>query len=145
MATSDIDPCRGTNQLENEKFALDSNTNVTVRVTDDDGNAVLEEIRDNGVDAVPSGLATAGRITEVTLNDTGWTALPATALTDRNGMGIQNPNSTQIKLNFDNSEPSFIGWSVNANGEAFIDIRDSVVIYARAASGSPVITIMEVS
>ena len=39
MATTDIDPCRGTNQLENDKFALNENGDVIVRVSDDSSNA----------------------------------------------------------------------------------------------------------
>jgi hypothetical protein len=35
VATSDIDPCRGTNQLENEKFALNENGDVVIRVRDE--------------------------------------------------------------------------------------------------------------
>ena len=44
MATTDIDPCRATNDLENVKFAIDCNGNVVVRVADDCATAVLEQI-----------------------------------------------------------------------------------------------------
>ena len=145
MSTTDIDPCRGTNQLENEKFALNDQGDVVVRVADDDATEVLEEIRDNGIEANLTGLSVAGKITEVTLSSASWTALPVTALVNRNGMGIQNPSAVQIKLNFDNTEPGFIGWIINAGSETFVDIRDTVVIYAKAQSGTPTITIMEVS
>lgn len=116
-----------------------------IKVNDDEANATLVEIKDNGVSATPSGLSTAGVITVVTLNSTGWTALPATALTDRNGIGIQNDSAIQIKLNFDNLEPGYVGWNVNANGETFVDITDAVIIYAKSQSGTPSITVMEVS
>lgn len=46
MATADIDPCRSTNKLENEKFATDCNGNTTVRVSDDCSLDKLEEIRE---------------------------------------------------------------------------------------------------
>ncbi|RKZ91677.1 MAG: hypothetical protein DRQ40_09580 [Gammaproteobacteria bacterium] len=36
MATYDIDPCRGTLVLENEKFAKNSDGKTVVRVADDD-------------------------------------------------------------------------------------------------------------
>lgn len=97
------------------------------------------------ISANPSGLTIGGLISEITLSSASWTALPASALTDRNGLGIQNPTSTEIKLNFDSGEASFVGWSVAPSGETFIDITDSVTIYAKAASGTPTITIMEIA
>lgn len=39
MATTDIDPCRSTNDLENSRFALDSNNDVVVRVVDTEAGA----------------------------------------------------------------------------------------------------------
>lgn len=39
MATTDIDPCRGTLKLENDKFALNEQGKVVVRVADDSANA----------------------------------------------------------------------------------------------------------
>jgi hypothetical protein len=44
MASSDIDPCRGTQKLENEKFATSSLGKTVVRVADDEALAVLEQI-----------------------------------------------------------------------------------------------------
>lgn len=95
--------------------------------------------------ATPSGLSTAGKFSNVIINDSNWTALPAASLSNRNGMGIQNPNATQLKLNFDNTEPGYVGWTVNANGELFIDIQDTVTIYAKSQSGNITLGIMEVS
>ena len=102
-------------------------------------------IKSGIVNALPSGLTIGGKITEVTLNSTTWTALPATALVDRNGMGFQNDNGIKIKVGFDNTEPGFVGWSVNANGEFFIDVSDSIISYAKAESGAPTLTVMEVA
>ena len=97
------------------------------------------------VDTVPSGLSTEGKITEVTLSDSSWTALPATALSGRNGMGVQNDSATQIKIGFDSGESGYVGWSVNINGEFFIDVTDAITVYAKAQTGSPTVTVMEVS
>lgn len=96
-------------------------------------------------DFTASGLTVAGKITEVALNSSTWTALPSTALTNRNGMGIQNPNGVEIKLNFDNTEPGYVGWKIAPNGETFLDVRDTIVIYAKSASSTPTVVIMEVS
>jgi hypothetical protein len=117
--------------------------------TDVSGNKVALDvaIKEGSVSGefTQSGLTIGGLVTEVTLNSATWTALPATALTDRNGMGIQNDSAIQIKVGFDNTEPGFVGWNVNPNGEFFVDITDSVIIYAKSASGTPTVTVMEVA
>lgn len=117
---------------EFNKFTEDSNGDTCVRTCGE-------------FDAVPAGLNTAGKITEITLASGSWTALPATALVGRNGVGVQNPTGIEIKLNYDSGEAGFIGWSVKPNGEFFIDIKDGVTIYAKAASGAPTVTVMEVA
>lgn len=94
--------------------------------------------------ATPSGLTTAGVITEVPLTAGAWAPLPAAPLADRNSIGIQNTTAIEIKLNFA-TPGGFVGWSVKANGEFFIDITDSITINAKAASGTPTITVMEIS
>lgn len=96
-------------------------------------------------ETTPSGLTIGGKITEVTLNSSTWTALPATAFSQRNGMGFQNPSAIEIKVNFDNGVGTFTGWSVKPNGELFIDVSDSVIVYAKSASGTPTVTVMEVA
>lgn len=93
----------------------------------------------------PSGLSIAGEITIVTLSSGSWTALPVTPLTNRNAIGVQNQSGTEIKLNFDSGEAGYIGWTIKNNGEIFLDITDSVIIYAKAAAGTPSITVMEIS
>ena len=93
----------------------------------------------------PSGLSIGGEVTEVTLNSSSWTALPATALTSRNGMGIQNDSAVKIKVNFDPGETGFVGWTVQPSGEFFIDVSDAVIVYAKAESGTPTVTCMEVA
>lgn len=117
---------------EFNKFTTDSNGDTCVRTCGE-------------FDALPAGLNTGGKITEVTLNSSTWVALPATALTGRNGMGIQNPNGIEIKLNFDNAQAGYVGWIVRPNGETFMDIKEGVVIYAKAQSGTPIVVIMEVA
>jgi len=44
VASTDLDPCRSTIDLENLKFAVDCNGKVTVRVSDDCSLEVLEQI-----------------------------------------------------------------------------------------------------
>lgn len=94
----------------------------------------------------PSGLRIAGRITEVLLNTTSWTALPPTgALINRNAINIQNYSGDEVKLNFNPSEPGYIGIYLNDQSERNYDIKDSIQIYAKAKTGGTILTIEEIS
>lgn len=92
----------------------------------------------------PSGLSTGGLITEVTLSTATWTALPPTPLANRNAMGFQNRTSDVISVNFD-TPAGTIGWKVAPNGELFFDVTDAVTVYAKALTGTPTITVMEIA
>lgn len=92
-----------------------------------------------------SGLEIAGRVTVVALNAVTWTPLPAVALADRNAMTIQNSSGIQIKLNYDSGIVGYVGVVVNDGGERFYNITDSIVLYAKSASGTPSITVEELS
>jgi len=93
----------------------------------------------------PSGLSIGGLITEVTLSSATWTKLPATNLTDRNGMGFQNNSVDIIVVNFLDLGASVVGWQVKPNGEFFIDVSDSIDIFAKALSNAPTVLVMEVA
>lgn len=123
---------------------------TSVTGTDVTVNGVLKRAIDTflaggEVSSIPSGLSTAGLITTVALSTGAWTALPASALTKRNSLAIQNTTGDQIRLNFSAIAPAGEGWIVNPNGEFFIDITDAISIYARAVTGTPTITVMELS
>lgn len=92
-----------------------------------------------------SGLTIAGRITEVTINDATWTALPATPLTNRNAMSIQNRSGVEIKLNYDNTVATYFGVVITNNGERMYDITDDIIIYAKSSSGTVNIVVEEIS
>jgi hypothetical protein len=79
------------------------------------------------------------------LSDTAWTALPPVPLINRNAINIQNYSGTQIKLNFDPSIAGYVGIIVNDQSERNYDIKDSILIYAKAELGNPVVIIEEVS
>lgn len=93
----------------------------------------------------PSGLTIAGVITIVPLSSTIWTPLPATPLSKRNAISIQNQNAVEIKLNYSSSIVGYVGVVIPNNGERFYDITDQIVIYAKASSGTPSITVEELS
>jgi hypothetical protein len=93
----------------------------------------------------PSGLKDGGRVTEVTINSTAWTALPVNALNNRNALAIQNRSGIEIKINYDNTVSGYEGMVIDNGGERFYDITDAIVIYAKAQSGTPTINIEELS
>ena len=110
-----------------------------------DKRALDTFIQGGQVGAIPSGLKTAGKITLVPLTTGAWSALPAVALAARNSMAIQNTTADQIRINFTAGAPAGEGWIVNPNGEFFIDITDAIPLFARAVTGTPTITVMELS
>ena len=97
------------------------------------------------IDSSPLGLSVGGRVTEVTLTSSGWTALPATALEFRNAISIQNLSGQTIKLNYDNSVSGFVGVSILNNSERYYDMKDTITLYGKSASGSAVIVVEELA
>lgn len=93
----------------------------------------------------PTGLNVGGLVTEVTLNDTTWTALPGTALANRNAMAIQNLSGIEVKLNFNSSQAGYVGIVLGHGSERSYDITDEIVIYAKASSGAPVLNVEELA
>lgn len=93
----------------------------------------------------PTGLKVGGKVTEVPLNAVTWTALPATPLTGRNAISLQNRSGIEIKLNFDPTVVGYVGVFVPDGYERAYDITDSILIYAKAASGTPTVIIEELA
>jgi hypothetical protein len=93
----------------------------------------------------PTGLNIAGRMLLVTLDSTNWTPLPATPLADRNAISIQNQSLIEIKYNYDNTQVGYVGAKIAPDGERFLEIKDTIIVYAKAASGTPTILIEELS
>lgn len=91
-----------------------------------------------------SGLQNAGRHSLVTINDSGWTALPATPLSDRNAIAIQNNSNVDIKVNFTTSV-GFVGMTIKPGAERTYDIKDTILIYGRSFSGNVDIDVEELS
>lgn len=111
---------------------------------DEDGNPYTQA---NPLDVTASfsGLRIAGRVTIVTLNTTTWTALPAVPLANRNAIRIQNRSGVEFKLNYDPLEPEYVGVVIDGNWDEFKDITSTIVVYAKASSGTPQIAIEELS
>lgn len=93
----------------------------------------------------PTGLQVGGLITEVTINSSSWTALPAVALTNRNALSIQNKSGQQIKINYDNSTVGYVGMVIEDGGERFYDIQDNIIIYAKSSTSSCTLNVEEIA
>lgn len=91
----------------------------------------------------PAGLTREGKITEVTVSETTWTPLPATALADRNALGVQNRSGSSLRLNYDPLAPITVGIVIPNNIDRFYNITDSIVVYAVTLAGSPVVVTVE--
>lgn len=122
---------------EYEKFDLNANGDVVVRTT------LSGEVSG---EFSPTGLKNGGRITEVILSDSAWTALPpGGALVNRNAINLQNYDTgTQIKINFRN-DVGYVGVILNENSERNYDITEHIQLYARAEIGAPVLIVEEIS
>lgn len=92
-----------------------------------------------------SGLNVGGLVTEVTLNDTTWTALPSSALANRNAISIQNSSAINIKINYSSGVSGYVGMTVGAGTERAYDITDNIVVYAKSESGTPTISVEELA
>jgi len=92
-----------------------------------------------------SGLSIAGKISTVTINSITWTALPLASLTARNGISVHNQTNTQMKINYDNTEPGYVGPIINSGGERYYDIRDTIILYGKCQAGTIDVVIEELS
>lgn len=87
----------------------------------------------------------SGLITEVTIDDSSWTALPSNPLSGRISVSVQNRSGQEIKINFDNSEPDYVGIAVDDGGDRHYDVTDNIIFYGKSSSGSVVITVEEIA
>lgn len=89
----------------------------------------------------PGGLMNSGRHQEVSISDSGWTALPSSPLSGRHQINIQNFSGYEVKINADNSVSGYIGMRIPDSNERFYQVTDSIVLYAKAESGAGSIVI----
>lgn len=110
---------------------------------DASGNVRVRTITEGQVTA--QGLQNGGIVTEVTINETTWTALPSTPLADRNALRIQNRSGQEIKLNYSDSVSGYVGVYVENGSDQFYDISDSIIIYAKSSTSSCSVVVEELS
>ena len=95
----------------------------------------------------PSGLQREGRVTQISINESGWTKLPSNALDERNNISIQNRTGKTILLNFDSALAGSTGYDLDDQADFQMDIRGTIPVYARAKTGDGTlqITVMELA
>lgn len=110
------------------------------------GSAISGTVSVTGdVTARPAGLTVGGLISQTAINAVTWTALPVSALPNRNALSIQNISGTEIKINYDNTTVGYVGVTIATGSERFYSITDSIIIYAKAAAGTPTIQTEELA
>jgi hypothetical protein len=125
------------NTLEKSKF-LETETNETaVRVSVSGGDLTGN--------FTVTGLKIGGRVTEVALNSSTWTPLPATPLADRNAMAIQNPSGIEIKINYASDISGYVGVRIISGAERQYDIGPTIILYGKSESGTPTIYVEEIA
>ena len=92
-----------------------------------------------------SGLKNSGKVTEVTVNSSTWTALPPIPKVGRNAVAIQNASGVEIKVNYDNAEPGYVGMVVADGIERFYDIKDTILIYGKSSGADAILNIEELA
>lgn len=95
------------------------------------------------IDTTSRGQVNGGKITEVTLNDTTWTALPPTPLDPRNVIAVQNGSGQTIKTNWNGSQAGFVGMVVASGFERQYEVAETVLLYAKCETGTAVVTVEE--
>jgi hypothetical protein len=121
------------NDLEKAKFVEDG-SDVAVRVSGSNFSGSF----------ITSGLKTGGKITEVTVNASTWTALPPTSLSGRNAISVQNTSGVEVKVNYDNTEPGYVGMVLPDGIERFYDIS-TVILYAKSSGADAVLNVEEIA
>jgi hypothetical protein len=97
------------------------------------------------VNSYPVGLTREGLVTVVTINNTGWTALPASALSMRNAISIQNQSGQEVKINYSSSIVGYVGMVIPNGGERFYNITQNIVIYGMSSASTCTLNIEELS
>lgn len=85
-----------------------------------------------------------GVISEIVLNSTTWTPLPASALTKRKAICIQNRSGKEIKINY--TQPvGYTGIVIPDGGERFYDAGPEIIFYAKSSAAAATINIEEIA
>lgn len=92
------------------------------------------------------GLYMAGKITIIALSDSEWTELPATALTNRNSISIQNQsgNGNSVLMNYSPNAPAE-GIRIEDGGYRALTIGGGIKVYGRMETGVGAVAVEELA
>ena len=93
----------------------------------------------------PTGLFNGGLVTVVSINQTTWTAIPASAIANRNAINIQNYSGQESKINYSSGIVGYVGMAIPDRGERQYAITDAIVLYAKSATSTVSINVEELS
>lgn len=113
---------------EAEKFTVDSNNKTAVRIVGEVDAELSGEF-------VAKGLI-GGKVAEININDSGWTLLTTGLVPNRRALTIQNDSGVNIKYNYDNTEPNYIGITIRNGDERYFDNEAPANVYAKAITGA---------
>ena len=115
------------------KFTLNDNLETAIRTVGEVSGTIK-----------PSGLNIGGLITEVSINNTTWTALPASALANRNALAIHNSSAEEIKINY-SAVGGYVGMPISAGSERSYDITDAIIVYAKSSATTVTVIVEELA
>jgi len=120
-------------------------------INDGNGNVARNVTFGGSINATPSGLQNDFLVTTMNVSDTA-TQIPASPLTDRNAISIQNLDTIETlyvgKLNVtaDSVVGTTSGWEVGAGETLNLSCKDTIIFYGRCQAGKTVmVKVFEVS
>jgi hypothetical protein len=131
--------------LDGQNAALEADKGAPIVVYDDTQSKWFFWKGEDGVGKVetaPGALTTAGKISEILINDSSWTQIPAIPLANRRSLSIQNTSGFEIKINYDNSTIGYVGVKIKNEIERFYNITANIALYAKSRPGSGTVSII---
>jgi hypothetical protein len=111
---------------------------------DQTGRRALHTVVQGGVLNI-QGVSIEGRIQQLALVTTAWTAAPLVPLTNRNSLIVQNTSNRTVLWNYTSNPAVTIGFQIPANGIREIVITDDVIVYLRAVGGAATVIVEELA
>lgn len=111
---------------------------------DQTGRRALHTVVQGGVLNI-QGVSIQGRIQQLALVTTAWTAAPLVPLANRNSLIVQNISNHTILWNYTDNPAVTIGFRIPAGGFREILITDEVNVYLRAATTAVTVLVEELA
>lgn len=139
----DIDVAASAQFLEGHVFSAAADKGTIALGVDENGQLKAPRI-EGGSLHVDYSAKVSGRVTEVTITDDAWTAIPATALPGRRAICIQNASPVAMKINYVD-DVDYVGMEVKKDQQRSYDLKEYVTLFARSSAGSITINVEELA